>query len=199
MADPARRKATYSDLEKVPPHLVAEIIDGALVTHPRPMPRHAVAAASLGDELLSPFQKGRDGPGGWIFMVEPELHFGLDVVVPDIAGWRRENLPKLPETAFIDVAPDWTCEVLSPSTEFFDRGAKRDIYARAGISYLWLINSTSQQLEASQLVVGHWMLQATIVGASDVRIPPFDAISFSLAALWPYDEPIDPNSPPTQP
>lgn len=197
MAEPAPKPATYADLEAVHPNLVAEIIHGALVTHPRPAPRHAVASISLGNELLNPFQKGRGGPGGWIFMVEPELHLGSNVLVPDIVGWRCEHLPTLPETAYIETPPDWVCEVLSASTEFFDRGAKRDIYARAGVAHLWLINPVAQQLEAFQLTAGRWLLQSTVVGADEVKIPPFDAAPFSLGLLWPFDAPVDPSAPPS--
>ncbi|MGE3246122.1 MAG: Uma2 family endonuclease, partial [Beijerinckiaceae bacterium] len=117
MAEAATRRATYADLEAVHPHLVAELINGALVTHPRPAPRHAIAAIALGGEISGSFQRRQGGPGGWIFMVEPELHFGENVVVPDIAGWRRERLPQLPDTAYITTPPDWLCEVISPSTE----------------------------------------------------------------------------------
>jgi len=81
---------------QVPPHLVAEILTGKLVTRPRPAPRHTLAGSSLGDELLGPFQKGRGGPGGWWILDEPELHLDDDVLVPDMAGWRRERMPKLP-------------------------------------------------------------------------------------------------------
>src|SRR5437879_4292337 len=114
MSEVAERAATYEDLLAVPEHLVAEILFGRLVTHPRPAPRHAVAGSALGSVLGPPFQFGRDGPGGWVFMVEPELHLGSHVAVPDLAAWRRERLPDLPDTAWIDTAPDWICEVLSP-------------------------------------------------------------------------------------
>ena len=132
MPQVALKQATYADLEAVPPHRVAEILHGVLYSHPRPSPRHAIASASLGSALLEPFQKGRGGPGGWIFMVEPELHLNGDIVVPDIAGWRRERLSVLPETAFIETPPDWVCEILSPATERLDRNEKRAIYAAAG-------------------------------------------------------------------
>jgi Uma2 family endonuclease len=197
MADPAPRRATYADLEAVSPHLVAEIIHGALVTHPRPSPRHGVASNSLAAELTGPFQKGRGGPGGWIFMDEPELHFGDDVVVPDIAGWRRERLQTLPDTAYLTVAPDWVCEIISPSTAIYDRGPKREIYARVGVSHLWHVDPVSQTLEAFQLTAGRWLLVATRVGGEEVALPPFEAVPFPLAVLWPFDEPIDPNAPPT--
>ncbi|MBM3609307.1 MAG: Uma2 family endonuclease [Alphaproteobacteria bacterium] len=197
MAEAAPKPATYADLEAVPANLVAEIIQGALVTHPRPSPRHAVAANVLGSELTGGFQFGRGGPGGWIFMVEPELHFGANVVVPDIAGWKRERLSSLPDKAWIEIAPDWICEVISPSTEHYDRGAKRQIYGAADVAYLWLVNPVEQYLEAFQLVAGQWLLQTTVAGADEVKIPPFDAAPFSLGLLWPFDQPIDTSKPQT--
>lgn len=196
MAETATKRATYADLEAVHPHLVAEIVHGALVTHPRPSPRHAITASSRVTEIAGPYQRGRGGPGGWVFMTEPELHSGEDVVVPDIAGWRRERLPQLPDTPYLTTPPDWLCEVIYPSTEFYDRGPKRDIYAAAGVSYLWLVDPASQQLEAFQLAAGQWLLQATMTGDQEVKLPPFDAAPFNLGLLWPYDKPINPNDPP---
>jgi Uma2 family endonuclease len=187
MAEPAKRLATYADLEAAPPNLVAEIIHGVLVTHPRPTPRHAVAAISLGGKLTPGYQSGEGGPGGWIFMSEPELHFGANVVVPDIAGWRRERLPVMPETAFVETPPDWVCEILSDATERYDRNAKRDIYAGAGVPYLWLLDPRSKLLEVFQLTAGHWLLAATFAGQDKIRAVPFDEISFPLSELWPLD------------
>jgi Uma2 family endonuclease len=187
MAEPAKRLATYADLEAAPPNLVAELINGALVTHPRPTPRHAVAAVTLGGKLTPGYQSGEGGPGGWIFMSEPELHFGANVVVPDIAGWRRERLPVMPETAFVETPPDWVCEILSDATERYDRNEKRDIYAGAGVPYLWLLDPRSKLLEVFQLTAGHWLLAATYVGRDEIRAIPFEEISFPLSELWPLD------------
>ncbi|MEX6507796.1 Uma2 family endonuclease [Jiella sp. M17.18] len=183
-----RVAATYADLEAVPSHLVAEILDGELVTHPRPAPKHAAAASCLGAELVDAFGRGRSGPGGWIILDEPELHLGSDVVVPDIAGWRRERLPTLPETAFIAVAPDWVCEVVSPSTERYDRGEKRLIYADAGVRHMWLLDPRAELLETFALVDGNWMVGTTMSGSDPVSAPPFDAISFPLSVLWPFGQ-----------
>ncbi|MCF1502744.1 Uma2 family endonuclease [Afifella sp. H1R] len=187
MAKPAERQATYADLQAVPSHLVAEIIDGTLVTHPRPTPRHAAAANLLSYEVTGPFQKGRGGPGGWIFLVEPELHLGRDVVVPDIAGWRRERLSVLPETAYLETAPDWVCEVISASTETYDRVSKRRIYAGAGVSHLWLLDPRSKVLEVFALAGDSWLLVGTFRDGDDVAAPPFDVMTFPLSALWPLD------------
>jgi Uma2 family endonuclease len=188
-ADPAIKKATYADLEAVPPHLVAEIIDGRLETHPRPAPRHGLAAGRLGYELTGPFDLGRDGPGGWVFIVDPELHLGSDVVVPDLAGWRRERMTSEPDAAYIETPPDWTCEILSPSTERLDRGPKRRIYADAGVSHLWLLDPKARVLEAFALVAGQWLLLATFEPGHEVRVAPFDAVGFPMNALFPFDEP----------
>lgn len=191
------KKATYADLEAVPEHLVAEIIDGVVRAHPRPSLRHGLTATSLSDELMAPFQKGRGGPGGWVFSVEPELHLGEHVVVPDIAGWRRERLPVIPETPFTDIAPDWICEVLSGSTETRDRSVKKRIYAEARIPYFWLIDPRLQLLEVFELRDGLWTDIGTWNSDDKVRALPFDAISFSLADLWPLDPPLGMNEDPT--
>ncbi len=189
---PAKRHATYADVLAAPEHLVAELIGGDLVTQPRPSPRHSVASASLSGELTGPFQSGRGGPGGWVFMVEPELHLGENVVVPDLAAWRRERLTAMPEEAFMTLPPDWVCEVLSPSTELWDRGPKRRIYAGSGIGHLWLVDPRSKFIEAFGLVDGHWLLPGATsdTDAAEVSLAPFDAISFPLAALWPLDPPL---------
>ncbi len=196
MAEQGKR-ATYADLEAVPEHLVAEIIDGVLRTHPRPSPRHGLAATSLSDELSGPFQKGRGGPGGWIFSVEPEVKFDENILVPDIAGWRRERLSAYPERNYFEVGPDWVCEVLSGSTERRDRSVKKRIYAEAGIPHFWLIDLRLQLLEVFELRDGFWTDVGTWSSDDDVRARPFDAISFSLADLWPLDKPLGMNEDPT--
>ena len=193
MVAPAHRPATYADLQAVPEHLVAEIIDGALETHPRPRPRHAVVAAELTAELVPPFGRGRGGPGGWIFMVEPELHLGTQVVVPDIAGRRRFRLPTEPETAFIETPPDWVCEILSPSTTRIDRGPKRRIYAEFGVGHLWLLDPTAGLLESFTLTEGTWRLDGTVQRGETVALPPFDAVPFPLDDLFAFDDPAAPS------
>ncbi len=189
MAELAKRHATYADIEALPENIVGEIIDGLLHTHPRPMPRHTVACSALGGEITGPFQKGKGGPGGWIFADEPELHLGGDVIVPDLAGWRRERLSILPEAAYFDIAPDWVCEIASPSTAAYDRGPKRRIYGEAGVAFMWILEPGSKLLEAFVLTGGNWLLAGTVSGSEQVSLPPFDAISFPLGALFPLDLP----------
>jgi Uma2 family endonuclease len=189
MLNPAKKPVTYADLEAVPSNLVAEILGGELVTHPRPAPKHASASSSLTGEISPAFQKGRSGPGGWLFLDEPELHLGFDVVVPDIAGWKKERSSTLAEKAYIETAPDWICEILSPSTERYDRGIKRQIYAQAGVQYLWFVNPQEQVLEAFKLSGKDWLLIGTVIAGQEVSIEPFNAISFSLSVLFPFDPP----------
>ena len=185
MANTATKLATYDDLLTVPEHLVAEIIHGQLHTHPRPAPRHARASSSLGMEVGSPYDKGRGGPGGWWILDEPEVHLGGNVLVPDLAGWKRERLPELPETAWFEVAPDWVCEVLSPSTARIDRAEKMPIYAEQGVKHLWLIDPDLQTLEAYELHDGQWLLLVTLDDDKPVSVRPFDEITFPLSSLWP--------------
>lgn len=184
-----KRPATYADLEAVPPHLVAELIGGELVTHPRPTPRHALAHTSLIGEVIGPFQKGRGGPGGWHFMTEPELHLSDQVCVPDIAGWQRERMTKVPEQTGITQAPDWICEILSPSTVRYDRTLKLSIYHKSGVGHLWYVDPVARTLEVFARGNEHWIVAATFGDFDDVRAVPFEAITFNLGQLWPFDEP----------
>ncbi len=178
-------QATYQDVLDAPPHKVAEIIGGTLYTHPRPAMPHAMASSGLWGCIGSPFHQGRGGPGGWWIIFEPELHLDVDIVVPDLAGWRRERMPEYPIAAYCTLAPDWVCEVLSPSTRTFDLGAKRAIYAREGVGYLWFVDPDARSLEAFELHEDEWVLISTLFDDASVSLPPFEAISFSLDDLWP--------------
>ena len=187
--DRSRRPATYDDLLRVPDHLVAEILDGELHTSPRPAPRHADASSGLGGALRGPFDRGRGGPGGWRILAEPELHLRSDVVVPDLAGWRRTRLPALPQEAYFSIAPDWVCEVVSPSTAAIDRVKKLAIYAREHIAHAWLVDPIAHTLEVLRLDAGRWMIVSTASGLDVVRAEPFDAIELDLSLLWEVPEP----------
>ena len=178
------RRATYQDVLDAPAHLVAEIIDGTLYTHPRPAMPHVRASSVLGRKIGTPFDDDPSGPGGWWIVDEPELHFDEEIVVPDLAGWRRERMPEYPGTAYVTLAPDWVCEVLSASTRRHDLHGKRPIYGQAGVRHLWLVDPTDRTLEAYELRDGEWVLIATAKDDDPVSIRPFDAITFSLGALW---------------
>lgn len=184
--DPARREATYAELEALPRHVVGEILYGVLHAFPRPRIRHARAASRLGVSLGPAFDRGHPGPGGWILLDEPELHLGRDVLVPDLAGWRRERLPELPDEAYFTLAPDWVCEVLSPATRAVDLTDKRDIYLRERVEHLWLVDPAP---EACTLEVLRWSERGYVVVASHrgdavVEAPPFEAVPLELGALW---------------
>lgn len=183
---PAKPRATYEDLLRVPDHLVAEILDGELFATPRPAAPHAYTTAQLVTTLGDPFSRGRGGPGGWIILFEPELHLHDDVVVPDLAAWRRERLPSVPDAPFLTLAPDWVCEVLSPSTERMDRVQKLRIYSREGVQHVWLINPRLRTLEVLRLEQGRWSVAATHGGDDDrVVVEPFEAVPLELSQIWP--------------
>ncbi|PWG61260.1 Uma2 family endonuclease [Spiribacter halobius] len=185
MTDPAPRQATYEDILALPDHLVGELLGGDLHTHPRPAPRHARAYSALGYRIGGPFDGGIDGPGGWWILDEPEVHLGEDVLVPDLAGWRRERMPSLPDTAWFELAPDWVCEILSPATARADRAIKMPIYAREGVHHLWLVDPDARTLEVFALQdEGRWLMLAALKDDDPVCQPPFDAITFGLESLW---------------
>jgi Uma2 family endonuclease len=185
MADPAKRRATYEDVLAVPPEKVAEIVDGELLVHPRPGGPHAVATSAIGEELGPPFKRGRGGPGGWIILDEPELHLASDILVPDIAGWRRERMPAVKdEVPYFELAPDWLCEVHSRSSRKLDRTRKLPIYARAGVRHVWLVDPVERTLEILRLQGENYVIVASHADEERVRAEPFDAIELDLSILW---------------
>ena len=181
---PFDRPATYEDLVKVPEIMVAEIVGDELHASPRPAPRHARAGASLGMLVGVPYDHGRGGPGGWWILDEPELHVGRDVLVPDLAGWRRSRMPRLPEATYFPLAPDWVCEILPPSTASLDRVKKLAIYAREQVGHAWLIDPDACTLEVLRLESGLWTILATHAGAEIVRAEPFADVELELSTLW---------------
>lgn len=175
--------------EAVPETMTAEILDGELHSMPRPRPRHARAATRL-VRRLGPFDDDPGQPGGWVLLIEPELHLGPnpDKMVPDIAGWKRDRLAGSvfddDAPAAIATVPDWTCEVLSERTERVDRGTKMRIYRREGVRHVWLLSPTLQTLEVYRLDAGNWTLVETFEGDAVVRAEPFDAMELPLSTLW---------------
>jgi Uma2 family endonuclease len=179
-----KRPATYQDVLDAPAGMVAELIRGTLTLQPRPRPRHSFAITALGGEIQPAFGRGRDGPGGWVLLIEAELHLGDNVIVPDLAAWRRERLPTLPDEVGITVAPDWVCEVLSPSTRTYDLTEKRDVYREQGVGHLWFVDPAAKTLEAFALRDNAWVLIDALHDDAEVIVAPFNAAPFGLAALW---------------
>jgi Uma2 family endonuclease len=183
-----KRRATYDDLLKVPEWKVAEIIDGELIVNPRPATPHAHTGSAVTAEIWSFFNGppgSPDRPGGWWILFEPELHLADDVIVPDVAGWRRDRLAQIPNAAFISQPPDWVCEVISPSTGMIDRSRKMRIYAREGVDNLWLIEPLARTLEVYRLDAERRWVVANNFGGDDVaRAEPFAAIELALERWW---------------
>ncbi len=181
---PIRKPATYEDILALPPHVTGQIVDGELHVSPRPANLHASASSTLGMDIGSAYQRGRGGPGGWWIVFEPEIHLGPDVVVPDLAGWRKGRLPGIPPEAFFTLAPDWVCEVLSPSTASFDRVKKMRVFAREGVGHAWLVDPLARTLEVYEQGGGRWVLLSAHEGTETVRVVPFDEIDLVLPDLW---------------
>jgi hypothetical protein len=181
-----KKPATYEDIEALPVGWVGEILEDELVASPRPAMGHAHTASILQIVLGAPFSLGSGGPGGWWIVYEPELHFGRDVLVPDLAGWRSERLPKppSPDTPFMTLAPDWVCEVLSPSTARIDRTRKLPLYHREGVAHAWLVEPRTRTLEVLRREPAGWLLTAAHGNGDVVRAEPFDAVPLGLGALW---------------
>jgi Uma2 family endonuclease len=181
------KAATYADLVALPDNVIGEIVDGELIASPRPASPHATASAGIGSNIYEAFHRkpgDPGGPGGWWILPEPELHLGEDVLVPDHAGWRRERMPKMLSTPFFTLAPDWICEVLSPSSAGMDRIRKFAIYAREKVAHYWIVDPIVHTLEVLRLQDGHWVSVAGYEGDIKVRAEPFDAVELDLSRWW---------------
>ncbi len=189
LAEPIERRATYADIEALPPGLNGEILAGQLVVSPRPAAPHIYASSRLGAVLSSGFDLGTSGPGGWHILHEPELSLAVDPlydpVISDLAGWRLETLPEVPNVAQFRVTPDWVCEVLSASTARRDRLLKLPYYGRAGVRHVWLLDALARGLEVYRLEGEHYLLVQTLTDSGEVGAEPFDAVPFELGLLWP--------------
>jgi Uma2 family endonuclease len=185
MAQHVSPEATYEDIVALPAGVTGQILFGVLHAHPRPAPRHAQAATTLGEELGPPFKRGRGGPGGWLILDVPEVHLARHVLVPDLAGWRRERMPEMPvDKAYFDMAPDWVCEVLSPSTSALDRGDKLRVYGQQRVAHVWFIDPEAMTLEVLTLDGATYRVAEVFSGNVVVRAVPFDAIELNIGLLW---------------
>ncbi len=185
MPEAAPDNRPYGAIERLPEGVVGELIGGELHTQPRPSAVHAATASRLGADLTRPFDRGRDGPGGWWILDEPELHFRRDreVLVPDIAGWHRCRMHQLPGDQRFEIVPDWVCEVLSPSTASKDRETKMPVYARHGVRHAWLVDPGAQRIEVYALRENAWAHLLTCRGEGPIAAPPFEAVA--IPAPWP--------------
>ncbi|CAN5259337.1 hypothetical protein BH09MYX1_BH09MYX1_55840 [soil metagenome] len=190
--DPARRLATYEDLLALPEDARAELLSGTITTSPAPLPRHAKVQANVLRFIGTPFDDddGNGGPGGWWIFQEVDVRLTRhDAVRPDLSGWRRERLSDPWDKRPIDVAPDWVCEVLSPSNVAHDRVTKRHLYAKHGIPFFWLLDPEARTLEALRLDKGVWVDAGTFDETSIARVPPFEAVELVVGRMFPPRSP----------
>ncbi len=183
MAESAHQPATYQDVLDAPPEKVAEIVAGELHLSPRPRARHGLASGELFGELRSSFGGRGGGPGGWVFLIEPELHLGDAILVPDVAGWLIARFP-VEDLAFFSAPPDWVCEVLSPSTARLDRLRKLPLYAAQGVRFAWLVDPETRTLEAYRDEGGRWLQLGVFGDDAKLKAEPFEAMELQLDRLW---------------
>lgn len=186
MVDAVPKLATYDDLLRLSEDVRAEIIAGSIVVSPSPRPRHSKSQRALGRFVGGPFDDddGFGGPGGWWIFLEVDIELSThDVLRPDLSGWRRTRLPE-PDQRPIRVAPDWVCEVISPSTGARDRVIKRQLYARHGVGHYWILDPVARTLEALELRDGIWHDAGNFDETAVARIAPFEAIELPVGRLF---------------
>jgi Uma2 family endonuclease len=182
----APKLLTYEALLALEDGVKAEVISGSLEVLPGPLPRHGRAQRTLGSFIGKPFDDddGLGGPGGWWIFLEVDVQLSEhDIVRPDLSGWRRERLADPDERPFT-TAPDWACEILSPSTARRDRVTKRHLYAKHGIRHYWLLDPDTRTLEALELRDGVWIEVGVYDDTATVRLPPFTEVELPIGRLF---------------
>jgi Uma2 family endonuclease len=184
MSQPARPSPTRADLDALPENVKGEIIDGKLYAMTRPRPKHQAVAGRITSSLEPPFGLGRGGPGGWWILPEPGIELQRSPeIAPDVAGWRRQRMPELPDGT-ISLVPDWVCEVLSPTTRRYNLLVKVPFYASIGVGHLWLVDLDARTLLVSRLEGAHWLDRQRFGDETAARVEPFDDITLDVAEWW---------------
>ncbi|MEL7231314.1 MAG: Uma2 family endonuclease [Pseudomonadota bacterium] len=178
------RPATFEDLDIYPEGLAVELIDGLMEIQPQPTNRHRFLQSRLNLMLNAIFDDGVGKLDGWLIMFEPEIRLEARALVPDVAGWRKDRAAHFSEIAHADVAPDWLCEILSPSTAKRDRTTKMDQYAAWGVQNMWIIDPELRTLESYRLVSDKWLLVKTYDDKGSVHIEPVLDAELDLDELW---------------
>ncbi|HKC25291.1 MAG TPA: Uma2 family endonuclease [Thermoanaerobaculia bacterium] len=190
MSEPARKLATYEDLERFPEEVHAEILNGEIYVSPSALPRHGRAAVGVIGSIGMPFDIDPKGPGGWWILTEIDVELTRhDVVRPDVCGWRRERVPVFPQSRPVRIAPDWICEVTSPSNVRHDRLTKAQLYARCGVPFYWIVDPAARLLEAFELSGAAWVRFGAWGDGDVARVRPFDTVELDVGTLFPPSEP----------
>ena len=178
-------RPTLADLDALPPGVVGEIIEGVLYTMTKPRARHQRTATGIGGDLRGPFDLGRGGPGGWWIVTEPGIELpNTPEISPDVAGWRRERMPELPEDEPIRVVPDWVCEILSKATRRHDLLVKMPYYAKIGVHHVWMVDLEARTLTAHRLEDGRWLQLGVYADETEARIEPFGEVALDVKSWW---------------
>lgn len=158
------------------------------VPEPQMSLSRVLATSILGGLLVGPFQLGLGGPGGWLILDKPEIHFDEDVLIPDLAAWSAGRAPRPTEELYTTIIPDWVCEIDTACTEGRSFSQRMNAYARAGVRFMWLLDSDLKNIDLLTLnSQSQWALNGAYsisMGHRRIRGAPFDSIEIDIATLF---------------
>jgi Uma2 family endonuclease len=192
---PAKHPGPYTltDWLAQPEEARLELIDGEFVEKAAPTLEHGVAQLSTGGLIRGAFHRGRGGgskPGGWWIGSEVDIALDGRGYRPDLVGWRRERLPKLPRERPVTVRPDWICEIVSDSNRTTDTVTKLHRYHQAGVPHYWILDQVDRTLSVYRHQPDGYLVSLRAEANERVHAEPFDAIELHVAVLF-GDDPED--------
>jgi Uma2 family endonuclease len=159
-------KYTVKDYMSAPDDKRYQLLDGEMILAPSPTTNHQriiLGLARILDEFVTLNQRGE------VFISPYDVVLSdHDVAQPDLLFVSNARSAIITE-ANIQGGPDLVVEILSPSSEQYDRGYKQALYGRHGVREYWIVDPASQTVDVL-CESEQGLLTAATYGATDTLV-----------------------------